>query len=115
MKFSEGKKCVLKRRSESRQPQAARRMLKINMPRMALRNHAHTVMGMRGSDIPLARRSMEVTLKLSALKRDAAQKMATLTIKSVIPDGGEIKNASCRPNTEATEAQNTRRISVAKA
>jgi len=35
-----GKKCVLKRRSESKQTQAARRMLKINMPRMALMNQA---------------------------------------------------------------------------
>src|SRR6266478_3424349 len=100
MKFSEEKKCVLKRRSESRQAQAARRMLKINM---------------RGSDIPLARRSMVVTLKLSALRRDAAQKMATLTIQSVIPDWGEIKNAPVRPTNEATVAQNARRFSVGKA
>src|ERR1700674_2957287 len=99
MKFSEGKKCVLKRRSESRQAQAARRMLKINMPRMALRNHAHTVMGMRGSDIPLARRS----------------KVATLTIQRVIPDWGEIKNAPVRPMNEAAVAQKARRFSVGKA
>src|SRR2546429_4312006 len=90
-------------------------MLKINMPRMALRNHAHTVTGIRGSDIPLARRSMVVTLKLSALRRDAAQKMATLTIQSVIPDWGEIKNAPVRPANEATVAQNARRFSVGKA
>src|SRR6266566_955008 len=115
MKFSEGKKCVLKRRSESRQAQAARRMLKINIPRMALRNHAHTGMGMRGSDIPLARRSMVVTLKLSPLRRDAAQKMATLTIQSVIPDWGVIKNALVMPTNEATVAQNARMFSVGKA
>src|SRR6266481_7405604 len=115
MKFSEGKKCVLKRRTESRQAQAARRMLKINMPRMALMNHAHTVTGIRGSDIPLARRSMVVTLKLSALRREAAQKMATLTIQSVIPDGGEIKNAPVMPTNEAPVAQNARRFSVGKA
>src|SRR6266513_2535053 len=99
MKFSVGKKCVLKRRSESRQAQAARRMLKINMPRMALRNHAHTVTGIRGSDIPLARRSMVVTL----------------TIQSVIPDGGKTKNAPVIPTNEATVAQNARRFSVGKA
>src|SRR5260370_39594957 len=97
MKYSEGKKCVLKRRSESRQAQAARRMLKINMPRMALMNHAHAVTGIRGSDIPLARRSMVVTLKLSALRREAEQKMARLTFQRGIPDGAEIKNAHVIP------------------
>src|SRR5260370_32620419 len=115
MKFSEGKKCVLKRRSESRQAQADRRMLKINMPRMALMSEAQTVTGSRGRVMPLARRSIVVTLKLSALRRDAAQKMATLTIQSVIPDWGEIKNAPVIPGNEATVAQNARRFSVGKA
>src|SRR6266567_9579059 len=115
MKSSIGKKCVLKRRSESKQTQAASRMLKINAPRMALMNQAQTVSGRRGRVMPLARRSMVVTLKLSALKRDAAQKMATLTIQSVIPDWGEIKNAPVRPTNEATVAQNARRFSVGKA
>src|ERR1700719_594196 len=115
MKFSEGKKCVLKRRSESRQAQAARRMLKINMPRMALMNQAQAVNGSRGRVMPLARRSIVVTLKLSALRRDAAQKMATLTIQSVIPDGGETKNAPVMPTNEATVAQNAKRFSVGRA
>src|SRR5881275_1029284 len=84
MKFSAGKKCVPTRRSESRQTQAARRMLKIKAPRMALMNQAQTVSGNRGRVMPGARRSMVVTLKLSALSSDAAQKMATLTIQSVM-------------------------------
>src|SRR5260370_33363382 len=92
-KFRIGKKCVLKRRSESRQTQAASRMLKISIPRMALMNQAQTVNGSRGRVIPWARRSIVVTLKLSALRRDAAQKMATLTIQSVIPDWSEIEHA----------------------
>src|ERR1700730_10632302 len=115
MKFSEGKKCVLKRRSESRQAQAARRMLKINMPRMALMTQAQTVNGSRGRVMPLARRSMVVTLKLSALRRDAAQKIATLTIHSVIADWGGIKIAAVMPTNDATVAQNARRFSVGKA
>src|SRR3984893_13530029 len=115
MKFSEGKKCVLKRRSESRQAQAARRMLKINMPRMALMSQAQTVNGSRGRVMPLARRSMVVRRKLSGLRRDAAQKMATLTIQSVIPDWVVIKNAPVMPTNEATVAQNARRFSVGRA
>src|SRR4029077_17878756 len=102
MKFSKGKKCVLKRRSESRQTQAARRMLKINAPRMALMNQAQTVKGRRGRVMPWARRSMLGTLKLSALRRDAAQKMATLTIQSVMAGCGGIKNVVVRPRSEAT-------------
>src|SRR6266404_1197259 len=115
MKFSKGKKCVFKRRSESRQTQAARRMLKINAPRMALMNQAQTVSGNRGRVMPGARRSMVVTLKLSALRRDAAQKMATLTIQRVMAGRGGIKNVVVRPRSEATVAQNARRFSVGKA
>src|SRR6266702_8672643 len=115
MKPSIGKKCVPKRRSESRQTQAARRMLKINEPRMALMNQAQTVKERRGRVMPGARRSMVVTLKLSALSRDAAQKMATLTIQRVMPNGGERKNVVVRPKSETTVAQNARRFSVGKA
>src|SRR6266478_3029938 len=115
MKFSKGKKCVLKRRSESRQTQAASRMLKISMPRMALMNQAQTVSGNRGRVIPGARKSIVVTLKLSALRRDAAQKMATLTIQSVMAGRGGMKNVEVRPRSEATVAQNARRFSVGKA
>src|SRR5713226_8976006 len=115
MKFSMGKKRVLKRRSESKQTQAARRMLKINIPRMALMNQAQTVKGSRGRVMPWVRRSMVVTLKLSALRRDAAQKMATLTIQSVMPDCGKRKNVVVRPTSEATVAHNARRFSVGKA
>src|SRR6266446_815509 len=115
MKFSKGKKCALKRRSESRQTQAASRILKISMPRMALMNQAQTVKGRRGRVMPWARRSMVVTLKLSALRRDAAQKMATLTIQSVMADCGEIKNVAVKPKSEATVAQNASRFSVGKA
>src|SRR5260370_35742999 len=115
MKSSFGKKCVLKRRSESKQTQAARRMLKINAPRMALMNQAQTVSGRRGRVMPGARRSMVVTLKLSALSRAAAQKMATLTIQSVMAGRGRMKNVEGRPRGEATVDQNDRRFSVGKA
>ncbi len=84
MKLSSEKKCVPNSRSDSKQTQAANRMLKISMPRMALMNHAHTVNGSRGSVIPWPRRSIVVTLKLSALRSDAAQKIDTLTIQSVM-------------------------------
>src|SRR5437879_3393806 len=115
MKFSWGKKCVLKRRSESKQTQAASRILKINAPRIALLNQAQTVSGSRGSVMPGARRSIVVTLKLSALRREAAQKMATLTIQSVMADCGERKNVAVMPKSEATVSQNARRFSVGKA
>src|SRR6266852_5597044 len=115
MKSSIGKKCVLKRRSESKQTQAARRMLKINNPRMALMKHAQTVKGSRGKVIPWARKSMVLTLKLSALSSDAAQKMATLTIHSVMAGCGDMKNVAVRPKSEATVAQNASRFSVGKA
>src|SRR6266478_9457114 len=115
MKSSIGKKCVLKRRSDSRQTHAASRMLKISKPRMALMNQAQTVSGSRGRVIPRARKSMVVTLKLSALRRDAAQKIATLTIHSVMADCGEIKNVAVKPKSEATVAQNESRFSVGKA
>src|SRR5882724_3044865 len=80
MKLSSEKKCVPNSRSDSKQTQAANRMLKISMPRMALMNHAHTVNGSRGRVIPWPRRSIVVTLKLSALRSDAPQKIDTLTI-----------------------------------
>jgi len=84
MKSNIGKKCVPRSRSEIKQTHAASRMLKISKPRMALMNQAQTVKGSRGSVIPWARRSMVVTLKLSALRSEAPQKMATLTIQSVM-------------------------------
>src|SRR5204863_4406641 len=95
--------------------QAARRMLKINAPRMALMNQAQAVSGRRGRVMPGARRSMVVTLKLSALRRDAAQKMATLTIQSVMAGCAERKNVVVMPKSEATVSQNARRFSVGKA
>ena len=106
---------MFNRRSESKQTQAARRMLKISMPRMALMNHAQTVSGSRGRVMPCARKSMVVTLKLSALQSDAAQKMATLTIHSVMAGCEGIKNVVVSPKSEATVAQNARRFSVGKA
>src|SRR5207253_7252423 len=112
MKFSSGKKCVLKRRSESRQTQAARRMLKIKEPRMAVMNQAQTVSGNRRRVMPGARRPMVVTLKLSALSSDAAQKMATLTIQSVMAGCGERKIVAGMPKSETTVSQNARRFSV---
>src|SRR5260370_18681947 len=105
MKSSFGKKCVLKRRSESKQTQAARRMLKINAARMALMNQAQTVSGRRGRVMPGARRSMVGTLKLSALGREAAQKMATLTIQREIAVWGERKYVVVRQKRDATAPQ----------
>src|SRR6266478_9785313 len=112
MKSSIGKKCVLKSRSDSKQTQAASRILKIRKPRMALMNQAQTVSGSRGSVIPCARKSMVVTLKLSALSSEAAQKTLTLTIHSVMAGCGEMKNVAVRPKSEADVAQNASRFSV---
>src|SRR5882724_12734442 len=80
MKLSSEKKCVPNSQSDSKQTQAANRMLKISMPRMALMNHAHTVNGSRGRVIPWPRRSIVVTLKLSALRSDAPQKIVSVSI-----------------------------------
>ena len=80
-------------RSASRYTHAANRMLKINKLRMALRNQAQTVTGRRGRVMPVARRSMVVTLKFRALARAAAQKSATLTIQRVMPACGTRKKA----------------------
>ncbi len=90
-------------------------MLKISIPKMALMNQAHTVSGSRGKVIPLARSSMVVTLKLSALSRDAAQKMATLRIQIVIPRSGAIRKAAVIPMSEAAVAQNESRFSAGNA
>src|SRR5260370_31232540 len=97
MKSSIGKKCVPKSRSESKQTHDAKRMLKISKPRMALMNQAQTVSGSRGRVIPRARKSMVVTLKLSALSSEAAQKTLTLTIQSVMAGCGDMKNVAVRP------------------
>ena len=78
----------LSSRSERRKTQAARRMLKINMPRMALMNQAQTVTGMRGSVMPLARRSSVVTVKLIEVSSAAKQKSATLAVQIVKPAPG---------------------------
>src|SRR5215472_9504890 len=89
--FAKEKNCEPKTRSERRQTQTVRRMLKTNRPRIALMNQAHTVSGSRGSVIPFARRSMVVTAKFSALPAHAAQNAATLALHSVIPACGAIK------------------------
>src|SRR5260370_35927259 len=115
MKFSRGKKCVFKSGAESRQTQAGSRMLKISAPRMALMNQAQTVSGRRGRVMPGARRSIVVTLKLSAFKRDATQKMATLTIQSVMAGRGGMKKVEVRPRSDARVAQNGKGVSVVKA
>ncbi len=65
--------------------------------------------------MPGARRSIVVTLKLSAFKRDATQKMATLTIQSVMAGRGGMKKVEVRPSSEATVAQNAKRFRVGKA
>jgi len=82
---------------------------------MALMNQAHTVNGSRGSVIPWARRSMVVTLKLSALHRDAAQKIGNADDPERDIGVREIKNAPVRPTNEATVAQKASRFSVGKA
>src|SRR5271155_560002 len=87
-KASGEKNCELRRRSDSRKTQAARRMLKINTLRMALMNQAQTVRGMRGKVMPLARKSSVVTVKLSAVSSAARQKSATLAVQNVSPAAG---------------------------
>ena len=90
-------------------------VLKINIPRTALMNQAHTVIGSRGRVIPGARRSMVVTVKFSAVRRDAAQKIATLTSQSVMPEVGAVRKAMVMPKSEATVAQKESRFSKGKA
>src|SRR5713101_2710942 len=114
-KLADEKNCVLSRRSESKQRHAARRMLKINIPRTALMNQAQTVIGSRGRVIPGARRSMVVTVKFNAVRRDAAQKIATLTSQSVMPEVGAVRKAIVMPKSEATVAQKESRFSKGKA
>src|SRR4029077_5234548 len=90
-------------------------MLKISIPRMALMNQAHTVIGRRGRVMPWVRRSMVVTLKLIALSNEVAQKMETLAIQRVMPDRGDMRNAAVIPTSEETLAQNASRLRVGKA
>src|ERR1700691_5858223 len=90
-------------------------MLKINKLRNALINHAHTVMGRRGSVMPLVRRSMVVALRLRALARAAAQNSATLAIQTVTPVCGARKNAVVTPTSEAAVVQKASRLRVGKA
>jgi hypothetical protein len=85
-------------------------MLKMSIPRMALMNQAQTVTGMRGSDIPVLRMSIVVTLKFRVVTSAAAQKSATLRIHSVIPPGRGIRSDStegqdCSPEREAVESR----------
>src|ERR1700730_5859773 len=90
-------------------------MLKINKLRMALMNHAQTVIGRRGRVMPFARRSMVVTLKFSALARAAAQNRAMLAIQRVTPVCGGRRKAVVMPMREATESQKASRFRVGKA
>src|SRR5258708_24377273 len=111
MRFrSAAKKCLPTNQSERSNAQAARRMLKISEPKIAVRNHAHTVRGMRGRDIPFVRRSLTVTLKFNALNSDATQKSATLTTHNFKPDSAGRKNALLLPTIEATVAHNDMRF-----
>src|SRR5580704_13698179 len=105
-KVSGEKNCEPRRRSERRKTHAARRMLKINMLRMALINQAQTVSGMRGNVRPFARRSTVVTVKLIAVSKAAKQKSATLAVQSVTPASGRTKKAAVIPTSEAAVAQN---------
>src|SRR6267378_7586456 len=62
------KKCVPANRSESSNTLDASKMLKISKLKIAVTNHAHTVIGNRGSVMPRARCSITLTLKFSAAK-----------------------------------------------
>src|SRR5258708_34207268 len=116
MRFrSAAKKCLPTNQSERSNAQAARRMLKISEPKIAVRNHAHAGRGMRGRVIPFVRRSMAVTLKFNALNSDATQKSDTLTTHNFKPDSAGRKNAVVIPSSEATVAQNDSRFSVGNA
>src|SRR5215471_1501399 len=114
-KFATVKKCVAKKRSDSTQTHAAKRMLKIRRLRIALTNQAQTVSGSRGRVIPCARKSRVVTVKFSAVQREAPQNTDTQTIQSVIPVSGASKNAVVIPNNETTVAHKQQRLSTGKA
>ncbi len=73
-------------------------------------NQAQTVTGSRGNVMPLARKSIVVTTKLSALSAAATQNTATDASQSVRPVSGGQKNAATMPNTDATVSQKPRRV-----
>ncbi len=100
---------------ESSSAQAASKMLKISMLRMALMNHAQTVTGNRVSVIPLARRSITVTLKLMATSSEPRQNIATLTSHNFIPSAGARKNAPVIPAKDPMVIQKAAKLRFGKA
>src|SRR5271165_649500 len=109
------KKSVPSKPSASTSAQAASKILKIRMLKMALMNHAHTVTGKRGSVMPFARRSIAVTLKLMATSRDARQNIATLATHNLTPCPGAKKNDAVIPATAATVNHNAAKFSFGNA
>ena len=81
-------KCVPSMRSDSRHRQAASKIAKISRLSIALRNHAHTVIGSRGRLMPSARKSIVVTVKFSALSKAPNTKRAALPSHRLIPASG---------------------------
>ena len=79
------KKLVPPTRSSSRSRPPASRTGKASSARMAVVNHAHTVSGIRSSDMPRARRLRVVVRKFRAVSSEATQKIAMLITHSVCP------------------------------
>ena len=109
------KEAVLKKfepssRSERTAAHPASRTLKISMLKIALRNHAQTVTGMRGKVMPFARSSIVVVVKLSALNSAASEKRAALASHRLIPFASGKKNDAVIPTKEPTVIQNESRF-----
>src|SRR5579859_4687692 len=99
------KKCVPASRSESSNTLEADKTLKISRLRIAVRNHAHTVIGSRGIVIPRARCSITVTLRFSAAKTIPIEKHTTPSSQIVAPAAGVKKTEAVIPASAAAVIQ----------
>ena len=82
---------------------------------IAFKNHAHTVTGMRANVMPLARISIVVVLKFSALNNAASEKIAALASQTFSPALGGRKNDAVMPTSEHTVSHNEAKFSVGNA
>src|ERR1700730_12198013 len=93
----------------------ARSTLKISRLRMALISQAQTVTGRRGIVRPLARSSMVVMVKFSALNREARENTAALASQIFKPVLAGRKTEAVMPRKEAKVSQREKRLSAGKA
>ncbi len=89
----------------------ASKMLKINKLRIALMNHAQTVIGILGSVMPSVRRSMVVTVKFSALNSAASEKTEALMSQRFMPEFIVTKKEAIIPIRDPAVIQKQSRLS----